>query len=172
MYLEKKIKLYANPLTIFISLIVLAIIVAGAFSLMWIFYPPKSVVEKSIVISIFCLVELIPCVGIIVSYQTAWFDNVGITFKVAIWKKAMIRWNEIVKIDIQELDTWYSWIKIYKKKWIIFHTNNQTPKGVFESYQMICSIKNLTSIVNISKKINLNIDMDALISCQKNHIDS
>lgn len=169
MNIEKKVKLYVNPISFIISLIILIVVAAGIFVLMYLLYPPQDATEKAIAIFLFCFVELIPCIGIIVSYQTASIDDNGITFKVAIWKRAVVRWCDIVKIDIKEVNTWYSWIKIYKKKWIVFYANVNHTKDVMNEqtpYQLIYSKRNIAFILNICKRINDKVDINALIAYQ------
>ncbi|MDD4125324.1 MAG: hypothetical protein PHW77_06350, partial [Eubacteriales bacterium] len=119
---SKNVKLMVSMIYDLIICISIAIIMTVLLILLLVASDPPNIYIKIIGVMISGIGIVIGLMGAIGNYQTAILDESGITFNLAMKKNVKINWEDIVKADIQNLDTLYSNIKVYQIKWIILYT--------------------------------------------------
>lgn len=146
---SKNVKLMVSMIYNLIVCISIAIVMAILLILLFVASDPPNIYIKIIGVMISGIGIVIGLMGAIFTYQTAILDESGITFNLVMKKKVKINWNDIVKADIQNLDTLYSNIKVHQIKWIILYTvfdqvakigGGNTTKP---PYQIKCTKKNM-----------------------------
>lgn len=148
----------------FFVMIVLAILPYIAFS-------STSKIFEIIWVIIGSLFAIAFLIGAIVSYQTAVLDESGIIFRVAIWQIAKVNWNEIVKLDVQDLTTLYSNVRTISVKWIVLHTalNQEAKHGGGNAknkppYQIKYCEKNANILMDFCKKYRPDLNTKIFLS--------
>jgi len=126
-----KLKVYSNYMYVSILILSLLCIGLGLFSV--IYYSSEFIIAKFVLLIMTNLVGIPLLVYSGYLKQTLYIKDECLILKNIFKTMVIIQKDEILKIDIQELPTYYSWVKITCKKHICIYSKMDSEKFVESS---------------------------------------
>jgi len=121
-----KLKVYSNYM--FISFLIISVLCIGLGLFSIIYYSSEFKIAKFILLVLSNLVGIPLLIYSGYLNQTLYIKDDCLTLKNIYKTMVVIKKDEILKIDIQELPTYYSWIKTIYKKYICIYSKTDNEK--------------------------------------------